>query len=107
MVRYFLLILLAVGVWWASGVLSESLYFSVHFGEWWAWYPCAMLVVAHVGFWWALAGASFWWASGKLLLAFCWCGLWVGCGWASISYMDWACGGLMGFGQPSVSFCVL
>ena len=24
-----------------------------------------------------------------------------------ISYMDWACGGLMRFGQPSVSFCVL
>ena len=38
-----------------------------------------MLVVAHVVFWRALACASFWWASGKLLLAFCWCGLW----WAS------------------------
>ena len=39
-----------------------------------------MLVVAHVGFWWALACASFWWASGKLLLACCWCGLWCALG---------------------------
>ena len=52
-----------------------------------------MLVVAHVGFWWALACASFWWASGKLLLAFCWCGLW------------WALGGLwMGFGWAFILF---
>ena len=51
-----------------------------------------MLVVAHVGFWWALACASFWWASGKLLLAFCWCGLW------------WALGGLLFFLFRMVDF---
>ena len=44
----------------------------------WAWYPCAILGVAHVSLWWALAGASFWWASVKLLSRFSWCGLWVG-----------------------------
>ena len=50
----------------------------------WAWYPCAILGVAYVSLWWALAGASFWWASVKLLLRFSWCVLWVGFEWASI-----------------------
>ena len=31
-----------------------------------------MLVVAHVGFWWALACESFWWASGKLSILLVW-----------------------------------